>query len=311
MVKNVILLAAYRGESYLPELLDSLDGQTERRFQVLYQDDGSPDGTAALLDARHRKDSRFLPGSEQGMHLGAAGNFLSLLRQADGDRFFFCDQDDIWEKEKLSLLNEAMDRAEANAEKGTPILVHSDCSLIGERGEFLKPSFFRLQGWDPQAVSLRELLVQNNVTGCTMVLNRPLAHLVRTCGSAEKMFMHDWFIAMTAASFGKVVFLNQALTRYRQHGGNVIGASRASLLKRGVNALRLPEKARSRIRLTYSNARAFQEIYGEKLPEEASATVSGYLATEHLPKLSRVLTVRSRGYRMQSPVTRLGQLLFG
>ncbi len=311
LVSIQILLAAYQGEKYLPELLRSLSAQTEEGFRVLWQDDGSTDGTARLLSAWGEGDPRFQPGRSQGHHLGPAGNFLSLLRQSDAGELLLCDQDDIWEREKVDALHQALAKAAARFGGDTPILVHSDCSVIDEAQQVLSPSFFRLEGWDPQATTLPRLLVQNNVTGCTVLLNRPLADLVCRYGRAGAMFMHDWFIALTAASFGQVVFLDRPLTRYRQHEGNTIGASRASLLHRAVGALGDREKAKARIRLTYTHAKAFRQSFGASLPAPAASLIDAYLATEGLPRFSRIRAVRHLGCVMQSPVTRAGQILFG
>ena len=95
-----VLLAAYNGEAYLPALLESLRAQTAD-FRVLWQDDGSSDRTAALLTAISGEDPRFRPGAEQGLHLGAAGSFLSLMRQDDAPYTALCDQDDLWQPDKL------------------------------------------------------------------------------------------------------------------------------------------------------------------------------------------------------------------
>lgn len=310
LVKITILLAAYQGEKYLPAQLESLSCQTEPHFQVLFQDDGSTDRTPQILGDWAEKDVRFHAACEQGRHFGAIGNFFSLLRQSDGDLILFCDQDDIWEPEKLALLLRAYQEASAS-DPDVPILVHSDASIIDENGLMIAPSFFRLEGWDPQAVHLNQLLVQNNATGCMMLLNRPLADLVLRYGDPSRMFMHDWFIALTAAAFGQVVFLNRPLTKYRLHSANVIGASRSSLLRRGLNALGNRKAARGRIALTYTHAEAFREAYGGLLPSAAARIVDDYLSTQRLSKLNRILSVYRLGCLMQSPVTRLGQILFG
>ena len=308
-MRHTILLAAYNGEAYLPEQLDSLAGQTLSDFTVLYQDDGSTDRTADILADRAGKDSRFRPGREQGRHLGAKGNFISLLRQAEGDWFFLCDQDDVWEPDKMRLMTElARSREERNE---MPTLIHSDASVVDAEGNQLAPSFFRLEGWDPGARQLNRLLVQNNATGCLMMLNRPLADLVIRYGNPETMFMHDWFIALTAAAFGRILFVDRQLVRYRQHGGNAIGASSASLPKRAIRALKEGDSARARIALSYSHTRAFAEAYGDALPAGASKTVQAYLETEKLPKLRRLAAVRRLGCTMQSPITRIGQIIFG
>ena len=311
VVKTSVLLTAYNGSIHLPVLLESLAAQTDRDFTVLMQDDGSTDETPSLLSGIAAQDSRFVFGNEQGQHLGAAGNFLSLLRQSDADYVLLCDQDDFWEADKIAVLKQAILDLEKQYGSETPLLVHSDCSLVNETGSPIGDSFFRHQGWDPAAVTLPQLLVQNNVTGCTLIMNAALRKLVAAHAVAKDLFMHDWFIALTAASFGRIAFVDRPLTRYRQHGENTIGASTQPLLVRGLNALRNRQDAKRRILLTYTHTAVFRKLYGNDLPDAARKTVDDYLATRHMRKIPRVLAVRRMGCVMQSPVTRLGQLLFG
>ncbi len=310
-MSTAVLLTAYNGSAHLPELLDSLLSQTDRDFTVVMQDDGSTDATPALLSDYAGRDSRFVFGTEQGKHLGAAGNFLSLIRQSKADYISLCDQDDIWEPDKLSVLKQAMRHLEEEYGPETPLLVHSDCSLVDESGKKIGDSFFRHQGWDPCAVTLPPLLVQNNVTGCTLIMNRSLRNLIASHAKAKELFMHDWFIALTAASFGRIAFVDRPLTRYRQHGGNTIGASTQPLLARGLAALRDRRNVRRRILLTYTHTRVFQKLYGDELPARARETTDAYLSTQRMKKVPRMLAVRRLGCVMQSPLTRLGQLLFG
>ncbi len=309
-MKTAVLLAAFNGSAHLLGLLSSLRSQTDPDFTVIMQDDGSTDETRPLLKEAAAQDSRFVFGSEQGKHLGPAGNFLSLIRQADADCCLLCDQDDIWEPEKIAVLKQALLKLEHEC-GGIPLLVHSDCSLIDEHGEKTCDSFFRHQGWDPQAVTLPRLLVQNNVTGCTLIMNRPLRDLVAGHAAARDLFMHDWFIALTAAAFGRIAFVDRPLTRYRQHEGNAVGASSRNLLMRGLSALGNRKDAKRRILLTYTHTKVFRKIYEEELPDQAREIVDSYLSTQRMRKLPRILAVRRMGCVMQSPVTRIGQILFG
>lgn len=312
MVKTIgVLLAAYNGEAYLPEQLSSLRSQDDPAFSVIMQDDGSSDRTPDVLSCLVQEDGRFRLGCESGRHLGAIGNFLSLLRQDGSDYSALCDQDDLWEPNRLSRCREALEAAEARYGAETPLLVHSDSRVMDAHGHILHESFFQHQGWDPSAVSLRRLMVQNNVTGCTMMINASLRRLIAAHAVADEMHMHDWFIAMSAAAFGHIVFLNEPLVRYRQHGDNVKGASRDTLSRRGVQALSRWQKGKARIALTYRSAEGFLRAYGNALPPSALRDVKDYLATERMGKLRRVAAVRRGGYTMQSRITRIGQLLFG
>ena len=308
---TAVLLTAWNGSAHLPELLDSLQSQTDPDFTVLMQDDGSEDRTPDMLKDISVRDRRFTFGIEQGKHLGAAGNFLSLIRQTEADYCLLCDQDDIWEPEKIEVLKKAIQELEARYGPEKPLLIHSDCSLIDQDGKKTGDSFFRHQGWDPDALTLPRLLVQNNVTGCTLIMNKPLRKLIASHAKSKELFMHDWFIALTAASFGRIAFVDQPLTRYRQHGGNAIGASSKPLLLRGLDALRNRRDARRRILLTYTHTKVFKKLYEGELPAEALYVVDAYLATQHMRKIPRILAIRRMGCVMQSPVTRLGQILFG
>ena len=311
MVKTIqVLMACYNGQRFLPQQLESLRCQDDPCFTVLMQDDGSTDDTPALL-AEAAEDPRFLLAAESGMHHGAIGNFLSLIGHCTADYAALCDQDDQWSPQRLSRCRAAMEEAEARYGADTPLLVHSDARLVDETGAALQESFFRHQGWDPGAVTLPRLLVQNNVTGCTLMMNAPLYRLVARYGKAESMHMHDWFIALTAAAFGKIVFVDKPLINYRQHSVNVMGASRRSLVQRGAAALGQRQKGKDRIALTYTHTEAFRQAYGDALPDEAAEIVSRYLATRSMSRFSRLAAVRRGGYTMQSPVTRLGQMLFG
>lgn len=302
-----VLLAAYNGAEFLPAQLASLQGQACRDFRVLWQDDGSSDGTAALLRAAGKG---FVPGREQGRRLGAVGNFLSLMSQDDAEYTALCDQDDVWHRDKLARCMAAMKAAEAESGADTPLLVHHDCRLIGADGALLHGSFFRHQGWTGSVGTLAPLLVQNNVTGCTILMNAALRRLVAAHAPTEGLHMHDWFIALTAAAFGRIVFVDEALADYRQHGRNVMGASRTGLLRRGLAALAAPERAKARIALTLRHAEMFRRAYGDTLPEEAARVIDGYFAAMKLPLLPRVRALKQGGYLMQSRTARLGQYMF-
>lgn len=305
-----VLLPTYNGARYLPGQLDSLRCQNDYDFRVLIQDDGSSDETPGILQGL-KDDPLFAFGNESGRHLGAKGSFLSLMRQADSPYAALCDQDDVWEPDRLSAGRKLLSEAEARFGPEIPLLVHSDCAVTDEAGRTVHESFFRHQGWDPAAVTLTRLLVQNNVTGCTVLMNRALYSLAAKHADPERIFMHDWFLALTAAAFGHILFLDQPLVRYRQHGDNAVGASRDNLRARAVKAFRDPARAGARIALTYEQASVFLDCYGESLPSPAKETVEAYLRTRKYPKLRRVLAVRRGGYTMQSRTARWGQALFG
>ena len=151
-----MLLACYNGEKYLPPLLASLSAQGEKDFRVLMQDDGSRDGTLALLKSQAEADSRFLltADASPARLRGAIGNFWSLLGQSRGDYTALCDQDDALARpDRLRAGLAAMGEAEASL---GPAL--RPCWCTATRGWWTPPAgaaarelLRGIRGWDVRA----------------------------------------------------------------------------------------------------------------------------------------------------------------
>ena len=81
----------------------------------------------------------------------------------------------------------------------------------------------KCQNLDPKRISLNHLLLQNVPSGCTMMMNRPLVDLSKPI--PDQAAMHDHWVTLTAAIFGKIIYLDEPTMLYRQHGRNYYGAS--------------------------------------------------------------------------------------
>ena len=92
-----ILLATYNGERFLAEQLDSIIAQTHKNWWILARDDGSTDGTLALLKAYKVQLVDKMEILEDGRgNLGSVGNFSALMEASTAEYVAFCDQDDVW-----------------------------------------------------------------------------------------------------------------------------------------------------------------------------------------------------------------------
>lgn len=212
-----VLMATYNGAEFLDEQLRSLERQAHASIDIHVSDDGSRDGTLEILAAWRKRWSkgRFVVCGGPGR--GFSENFRSLIVNTEGeaDYFAFCDQDDVWEDEKLS-------RAIAwiGAPSDTPKLFCSRTRIVSERGEplGLSQNFRR----EP---SFRNALVQSIAGGNTMVLNRSARELVATASARSSFVSHDWWAYMlVTGAGGKVCFSPEPLVRYRQHPNNLVGS---------------------------------------------------------------------------------------
>jgi len=221
-----ILLATYEGSAFLPAQLDSLFAQTHQEWRLVVRDDGSTDGTKEILDrtcAAH--PGRVVLAPHDGRRLGASGSFAALLELSEAPYAMLCDQDDIWLPEKVELTLAAMRQLEREWGANHPLLVHTDLKVVDQRLATIDESFWHFERIHPQRVRrLSRVLMQNFATGCTVMINRPLASLALPV-PAEAM-MHDWWLALVAVAFGKVSSIPKTTVLYRQHGRNDTGASR-------------------------------------------------------------------------------------
>lgn len=216
----LVLLATYNGERWLDEQLDSILRQQGVRVALFAADDGSSDGTVALIHRRAAAQlvEPVLPAAAS--QLGAAGNFLRLLREAplEGvDYVALADQDDIWLPGRLSR---AIEQLAGNAAQG----YSSDAIAFWADGR-RRP----LGKAYPQRAF--DHLFEPAGPGCTYVLAAPLAlalqeELRKTPARFNGIGYHDWLIYAFARthSYRWVIDASPGVL-YRQHADNELGAN--------------------------------------------------------------------------------------
>ena len=220
-----IVLATFNGAEFLSEQIDSLIAQTESRWTLLVRDDGSSDDTVELIEDYVQKDNRIQLVVNGGIRpCSALGNFSALLSsayEAGADYVFFCDQDDVWEPQKLERMLACLNQLE---EQGmAPGLLHHDLIVVNRSLELMADSFIDLMQLKPaDQENPQRLLSRNEVTGCAMACNRALLEIALPI--SDKAVMHDWWLALFAAYFGRLAFMPNKLVKYRQHDDNAIGA---------------------------------------------------------------------------------------
>ena len=267
-----ILLATYDGAAYLPEQLDSLFGQTCQDFRLLVRDDGSTDGTLDILartSAQH--EGRIVIVPNEGRRLKASGSFAALLERSEARYVMFCDQDDVWLPDKVASTLAAMNDLELRHGAETPLLVNTDLKVVDERLAVLAESFWDFSRIHPERITrLPRALMQNFATGCTVMINRPLASLALPI--PPEAMMHDWWLALVATRFGQAMSLHKPTVLYRQHGRNDIGADRWSFWDGISNLLLHRDRRRAAIaqqQETYTSlegqAKAFAARFGERI----------------------------------------------
>lgn len=223
-----ILLSTYNGELYLQEQLDSLLNQTYSSIRVIIRDDGSSDSTESIIESYISRYPHVISRSDAPKgNLGPAQSFMSMLEFASAPYLMFCDQDDIWNKDKVEQSLKALQRLES-VYPNEPAMIFTDLSVVDESCMVLNESFWAYQSLNP-AISKEweKLLALNVVTGCTMIFNQQALKASLPFSIPE--MLHDQWVAVSVAKYGRVEYLNEQTILYRQHMSNVEGAHQFSL----------------------------------------------------------------------------------
>jgi rhamnosyltransferase len=219
--KVAVLLAAYNGEQYIQEQLDSILNQHGIELSVIISVDNSNDATLSIVNEYafdHPSTVTILPYGKQ---YGSAGqNFVRLLSDVDFhhyDYVSFADQDDIWPPKKL-------ERAVSEIKKHEVDGYSSNVTAFWESGKtkLVEKSF-------PQVRF--DYLFESPGPGCTFVLTRCLAkktqeHLLSKCNELDNLWLHDWY-CYSFARFNNFKWHidSKPMMDYRQHSSNEVGAN--------------------------------------------------------------------------------------
>lgn len=265
-----VVLSSYDGAAWLDAQIASILGQTHGPLRLSARDDGSRDGTPALLAAWAERDRRI--GWRQGSrNLGPTGSFFRLLDGVGEDAAFvaFADQDDVWEADKIARAVAAL----SALPEGKPGLYCARVVIVDEglqrRGLSPLPS---------RGPSLANALVENIAIGCASVLNRAALELLRAEWPRPPV-KHDWWCYQVMSALGQVVYDARPTLKYRQHGGNMTGAGYTPLD-------RLAGKIRRQLNGEQSALRRHQagellRLFGGRMAAPDRSLVEDFLDSEH------------------------------
>ena len=219
--KVQVLLSTYNGEKFLSDQIESLINQEGVNISILVRDDGSNDKTIELLNQWQDKG---ILNWYSGEHLNAALSFIDLLNSANGaDYYAFCDQDDVWDSDKLAVAIEKLEKFCKDA----PSLYYSSLRLVDENLKTIKIHSIEVKR------NLKARYIFSGVAGCTMVFNNQmLLKAKQFCPKGTSIIMHDsWIFKLCIAIGGQTIADIDSHISYRQHGNNTLGISPTNMQK--------------------------------------------------------------------------------
>ena len=235
-MKIAVILAAYNGEKYIKEQLESILNQHDVSVDILVFDDASTDSTVTLIE---NFTDRRIKLTQNAIGTGsAANNFFKAIKELPDEIFLrydyisLSDQDDIWLPNKLK--------------EATETLLKNGFSLYGSN----------LILWDEKSNSESiinrshpqkkyDYLFESGSAGCTYVFTTAFSielkkAILKTEYLEWKFFSHDWFIYFFARINGYTVFIDSnPYIKYRMHSNNLHGFLNKKNIRASIERLKV------------------------------------------------------------------------
>jgi glycosyltransferase involved in cell wall biosynthesis len=224
-----VVMATYNGEKFIATQLESIRAQTLTPCELIVSDDGSVDRTLEIVSAFAETCGFPVHIRRNPENLGYGQNFLSAALLAKGRFVAFSDQDDEWLPGKLRICVEALEREDALLCAHTVTLVDRSSKRIGHFAQ----NILRTETVEPLTLKPWEVFL-----GLSEVFRRdlldlfPIAERGLDNHAMNSPLAHDRWIYFLGFSLGRTTLIAQPLALYRQHGENVYGGMKKSLLKR-------------------------------------------------------------------------------
>lgn len=216
-----VCMATYNGERFIKEQIDSILPQLSQDDELIVSDDGSTDRTLEIIasykDERIKVFHHQKTGNKYYPTLKvcySTNNFENALKQAKGDYIFLCDQDDIWEKNKVEESLELL--------KKYDYVIHN-FSVIDEKGNVIKSKFYTKPSL---RFKIPSDVIRPNFWGCCSCFNRKI--LEKSLPFPDKICLHDFWIGLVAEKIGQCFWNDSCLIRHRISDQNTSSGGRKS-----------------------------------------------------------------------------------
>ena len=304
---TAILIGTYNGARFVHAQIESIRHQIGKKCRIFISDDASTDNTVDVIKKIACQDKRVVLVARNTTRLGVIQNYDRLFHAAldwGAERVFISDQDDIWCPGKLRLQHERIDQLEITFGQSCPVLVHTDLFVVDERLQPINNSFFNFQGLKPEKNnSLNFLIAQNHVTGCTCAFNRALLKIATPI--PEGAVMHDWWLALCAATFGRIKLIDKPLTLYRQHDKNIVGVKKIVRMLEQANLKYIFRQWRAgftHFKQSFDQVAALQMLIAEsprKISSDKKQLINAYAACRNQGRLKRLGSIIKNDIRRQ------------
>lgn len=211
--KISVCMATYNGSRFILFQIESILSQLREYDELIISDDGSTDGTLALINELNDKRIKVFSHHKKPTPLQIAqnnffvtNNFENALNHATGEYIFLSDQDDIWMPNKVEKTMQVLNKIHSALTMSTIDVIDSDGNVFQRNPNIKKMSFW-------------EGLKKAKYLGCTMAFDR--SFLNEILPFPKYAVSHDAWIGLLANYQNRIYTIDERLIQYRRHGSNV------------------------------------------------------------------------------------------
>lgn len=233
-MKISVAMAAYNGERFIEEQLQSILDQDHAVDEIVVVDDNSSDTTRNLVVTLMQKHPQLQLITHE-RNMGTNRSFEDAIRACSGDVIFIADKDDIWMPHKVS-------RMLSEHERNPRGLLCSDAIVFSSTGE-ISASELHFHGHQRPYVNPVALTITSCYPGHNMMLTK---EFVSDALPFPEVTLYDHWLAVRAALRNQLGYLPEPLVRHRIHDANQVHGKRK---KRGKSEAKRVKRQRARAAL--------------------------------------------------------------
>ena len=222
-MRTIALICCHNGDQYLEEQIDSILNQTIKLDLIVIDDYFSTDKTLDIIKQK-TKEHPNIQFNSYNFALGPSHSFLNSIKsvkesQSNDYLLYLVDQDDVWFPNKNEdVLYEFY--------KNESAIIFHDVEIVNDNLLRIRKSYYGSYWKVARDLKLPNQLYSNCVIGHTCAISSSFLNLI-DLKYDNRIPMHDWYIINEAIILNKkIIYINKALSLYRQHSNNILGASR-------------------------------------------------------------------------------------
>lgn len=223
-MKSCVVISTYNGEKFILEQLESIRNQSRSVDAVFISDDCSNDNTVNIVNEyiKNNQLNNWII-TKNDTNVGWKENYKNLIISVplEYEIIFFCDQDDIWHKNKVKNM---IDVFEQNKELG---LLVSDLDIKYENENIKKINYPKLGNKSNEYIKFIPYNLNLRRPGCVFAVRNEFA---KDCFNNyyDKKFAHDKLLWMYAFCKKNIMYINEQLITFRRFSVSTSGMDKGT-----------------------------------------------------------------------------------